>query len=287
MSSHAAGNRRRRQPAHEEHVDERWLLTYSDMITLLMALFMVLWAISSINVGKYDELKVSLHSAFSGKILPQGTGVLKSGSAPFEQAGSPVTPPVINPSAAPTTPAGATPTPGQPTFSIESVSSQIQNAAAQQDEDNLERVKRQVDRYAKEHGLASRLRTTIDERGLVIHVLSDAVLFDSGQAKLNRPASVLAELARLVSSTGIVNPVRVEGNTDSVPVSSREFRSNWELSSARANAVLQFMLRHGVRAKRLSTVGYGDQNPMASNKTAGGRSTNRRVDLVILRRTFR
>ena len=128
---------------------------------------------------------------------------------------------------------------------------------------------------------------TIDERGLVIHVLSDAVLFDSGQAKLNQPASVLAELARLVSSTGIVNPVRVEGNTDSVPVSSGQFRSNGELSSARANAVLQFMLHHGVRAKRLSTVGYGDQNPMASNKTAAGRSSNRRVDLVLLRRTFR
>jgi chemotaxis protein MotB len=287
MSSHAANGKRRRQPAHEEHADERWLLTYSDMITLLMALFMVLWAISSVNVGKFDELKVSLHSAFSGKILPQGTGVLKSGTAPFDQPGTPVTPPVVNPAAAPATPASVTPTFGQPDIKVESLSSQIQNAAAQQDEDNLQRIKRQVDRYARQHGLASRLRTTIDERGLVIHVLSDAVLFDSGQATLNKPASVLAELAHLVSSTGIVNPVRVEGNTDSVPVSSGRFRSNWELSSARANAVLQFMLSHGVRAKRLSTVGYGDQNPMASNQTAAGRSSNRRVDLVILRRTFR
>jgi chemotaxis protein MotB len=266
-----AHNRRRRQ-VPEEHVDERWLLTYSDMITLLMSLFLVLWAISSVNISKFDQLKVSLHSAFSGKVLPASPSVLTGGKAAFAEAGMPVTPPVQN---------------AQPAFKMDSIVSSLQSAASRQDAENLRRIQRQVDRYALQHGLSGRLRTSIDERGLVIHVLTDAVLFDSGQATLKRPAVLLGELAHLITRTGIVNPVRIEGNTDSIPVSSARFRSNWELSSARANAVLQFMLTHGVAALRLSTVGYGDQRPIASNATAAGRSRNRRVNLVLLRRTFR
>jgi chemotaxis protein MotB len=267
----AAHNRRRRQ-VPEEHVDERWLLTYSDMITLLMSLFLVLWAISSVNISKFDQLKVSLHSAFTGKVLPGNPSVLTGGEAPFSETGQPVTPPVEFP---------------QPAFKMSSIESSLQNAARRQDDENLRRIQRQVDRYARQHGLSGRIRTSIDERGLVIHVLTDAVLFDSGEATLKQPAVLLAELAHLITRTGIVNPVRIEGNTDSVPVSSRRFRSNWELSSARANAVLQFMLAHDVAAARLSTVGYGDQRPIASNATAAGRSRNRRVSLVLLRRTFR
>jgi chemotaxis protein MotB len=262
---------RRRRVAPEEHIDERWLLTYSDMITLLMSLFLVLWAISSVNISKFDQLKVSLHSAFSGKVLPGSPSVLTGGRAPFDQAGMPVTPPVQDP---------------QPAFKMQSIQSELQNAARQRDEDNLRRLQLQVDRYAQTHGLSGRLRTSIDERGLVIHVLTDAVLFDSGQAALKR-APLLDELAHVITAKGIVNPVRIEGNTDNVPVSSSQFRSNWELSSARANAVLQFMLAHGVAASRLSTVGYGDQSPIASNATSAGRSRNRRVNLVLLRRTFR
>jgi flagellar motor protein MotB len=83
---------RRRREHHEEHPDERWLLTYSDMITLLMALFIVLWAISSVNVSKFEELSASLKSAFSGKVLPQNTSILSGQSAPFDQAGKPIRP---------------------------------------------------------------------------------------------------------------------------------------------------------------------------------------------------
>jgi chemotaxis protein MotB len=191
----------------------------------------------------------------------------------MEDPGTPVTPPVLSPS---------------PAFKVEeSVKSTLLDAAKAKDEENLKEIKRQVDAYAKQHGLSGRLRTTIDERGLVINVLTDAVLFDSGEATLKQPAAMLSELARLVTRTGIANPVRIEGNTDNVPVSSGRFRSNWELSSARANAVLQFMLAHRVAPSRLSTVGYGSQRPLSSNATAAGRSQNRRVNLVLLRRTFR
>ncbi len=271
MSS-AAANRRRRRHAPEEHVDERWLLTYSDMITLLMALFLVLWAISSVNVSKFAELKVSLHQAFSGKVLEGSGKVLTGGQAAMAQNGSPVSLPMQNP---------------PPAFKMISIRASLQDAAQRQDAENLRRLQRQVDAYARAHDMSAQIRTSIQERGLVIHVLTDAVLFDSGQATLKQPAPLLGEIAHLVTRTGIVNPMRIEGNTDDIPVSPGKFRSNWELSSARANAVLEFMLAHGVAARRLSTVGYGAQHPIASNATASGRSRNRRVSLVLLRRTFR
>jgi chemotaxis protein MotB len=198
--------------------------------------------------------------------------VLTGGRAVLADPGTPVTPPLQRP---------------QPAFAMQSIASSLQAAARQRDTDNLRRIQQQVDRYARQHGLTGRLRTSIDERGLVIHVLTDAVLFDSGEATLKRPAVLLGELAHLITRTGIVNPVRIEGNTDNVPVSSGRFRSNWELSSARADAVLEFMLAHGVAASRLSTAGYGAQRPIASNATADGRSRNRRVNLVILRRPLR
>jgi chemotaxis protein MotB len=270
MSAAGVNNRRRRAPV-EEHPDERWLLTYSDMITLLMALFLVLWAISSVNMAKFSELKVSLHQAFSGKVLEGSGKILTGGQAAMSQNGAPISLPMQNPQA----------------FKMISIKASLKAAAKQQDADNLKHVQEQVREYARTHGLSGRLRTSIDERGLVIHILTDAVLFDSGTATLKQPAPLLGEVAHLITRTGIVNPVRIEGNTDNIPVSSGTFRSNWELSSARANAVLEFMLGHGVVPHRLSSTGYGDQNPIASNATAAGRSKNRRVTLVILRRTFR
>jgi chemotaxis protein MotB len=271
VSSH--NNRRRRSDqGQEEHADERWLLTYSDMITLLMALFIVMWAISSVNVSKFDQLKASLNSAFGGKVLSQQPSVLTGQTAPFSQDGSPVSP------------IKSTPTPA---FSMKSIAQSIASAAEKQDAENLKRLEAQVESYAKRHGFAGRIRTSIDQRGLVVRLLTDDVLFDSGAAVLKQPSlPLLGKIADLLTHGGIVNDVRVEGNTDDVPVSGGDFLSNWELSSARADAVLQFLLAHGVKPSRLSATGYADQNPVASNATAEGRSLNRRVDLVVLRRSF-
>jgi chemotaxis protein MotB len=126
------------------------------------------------------------------------------------------------------------------------------------------------------------IHTSIDERGLVIRVLTDSVLFPSGEAALApQAAPLLARLAKLVGT--IANPVRVEGNTDDRPIATARFRSNWDLSAARATAVVVVLIADGVRATRLSVAGYADQRPVASNATARGRSLNRRVDLVVLR----
>jgi chemotaxis protein MotB len=121
----------------------------------------------------------------------------------------------------------------------------------------------------------------------VIRLLTDQVLFDTGEARLkSRALPLLDRIAGLLAGGGVVNPVRVEGNTDDVPIATPEFPSNWELSTARADAVLQVLLAGGVSPARLSVAGYADQRPLAANGTAAGRARNRRVELVVLRRAL-
>jgi chemotaxis protein MotB len=160
--------------------------------------------------------------------------------------------------------------------------------AEKRDLENLRRLKQEIDQYAISHSLDGKIKTFIDERGLVIRVLTDDLLFDSGRAVLKGAASgVLGEVADLVvSESRVPNPVRVEGNTDDRPISTAQFHSNWELSTARAAAVIQFLLGKGLNAERASIAGYADQRPIASNATPSGRSLNRRVEIVVLRRSL-
>jgi chemotaxis protein MotB len=274
MSAAAGGRRSGGGAAEHDEGAERWLLTYADMITLLLALFIVLWSMSSVNISKFSELKASLHQAFAGKIVNGSTSILAGGPAPLQPLGTPV--PTIRP----------TPTPAITPNVSAAIKSQIVSTLARQDVENLARIKQAIDRYARAHGLASRIETSVDERGLVVRVLTDQLLFDPGRAALKPGANeLLDQVASLVTMNGLENPVRVEGNTDATPISTPRFRSNWELSAARASAVLDFLLARGVQPRRLSLAGYADQRPIASNATSSGRGRNRRVDIVILRRS--
>jgi chemotaxis protein MotB len=251
---------------------ERWLLTYADMITLLLALFIVLWSISSVNISKFAALKASLHQALSGKVIPGNSQLLQGGPSPLEPVGTQI--PNVQPD------------PGTSLITNlqAQLRQQISTAASQQELENLRKVKEAVDAYAKAHKLDRKLQTQIDERGLVIRVLTDDVLFPPGQAVLEAASKpLLARLARLLVMHGLSNPIRVEGNTDSTPIATAQFPSNWELSAARASAVLDYLLANGVPAKRLSLAGYADQRPVATNATAAGRTLNRRVELVVIR----
>ena len=146
------------------------------------------------------------------------------------------------------------------------------------------RVQHEVQDYARAHGFNAEISTRIDQRGLVIRLLTDKVLFDSGYATIKPGAFPLIDnVGRLIAGSGLTNPIRVEGNTDNVPISSAQFADNWELSAARATAVLERFLKDGLRPSRLSMAGYADQNPIAPNTTDAGRAHNRRVDVVILR----
>src|SRR3954470_1343633 len=177
----ARGGKKRRGPAAEHENEERWLLTYADMITLLMALFMVLFSIANVNKAKVEALSKSLNDAFSGKILPGGKAIQQTGAK--EDPGTP----------SPTPPIPAiTPLVGQ-------ASDAQSQAAVKQEQDEFNKIKREVDAYAKTHGLASKVETTITQRGLVIRLLTDQVLFDSGQAELKpQSAPILTHVAHLL-----------------------------------------------------------------------------------------
>jgi len=282
----APSNRRRRRSGggHGEASHERWLLTYADMITLLLALFIVLWSISSVNISKFAALKDSLSQAFSGKILQGNNGILSGGPAPLNPDGTQVQNFNAQTSSSTSFAVASSASLPSPNSIAQSLRNQINQSISQQELDNLRRVQAQIKAAAKELGLSGVIKTSIDERGLVIRLLTDKVLFASGQATLeSRALPLLGDIGKIIARNPMTNPVRVEGNTDDVPISTAQFPSNWELSTARATAVLEVLLRSGLTPKRLSVAGYGPENPVASNRTAAGRSLNRRVDVVVLR----
>ncbi len=302
--SHGRRSRRGGGGGHgEEASDERWLLTYADMITLLMALFMVLFSISSVNISKFIQVQQSLRAAFSGDILPGGKAIAHPGStansshAPSSADLQTIVPLTVHSSSnlesaatgsasqSSTAQSSASPrsSVAQSFESLQSSTPPVQTAAAQREQSNFEALKHELDSYAARHGFAQHVSTTIEKRGLVIRVLTDSLLFASGSATLESQADpLLSEVADLVN-VDQVHPIAVEGNTDDIPVQSSQFPSNWELSAARASTVVRFLISHSVDPQRLSATGYADLHPIASNETAAGRARNRRVEIVLQR----
>jgi len=272
------GRRRHGEEEHEEG-GERWLLTYADMITLLMALFMVLFSISSVNTSKYKSLQQALREALSGQILPGGKALEKTGQQDRQ-------------SAAPSTTAQASIMPYGLESSAEakglkelstlkgSSSSQM---AAEAEQSSFQHLQHEIQSYAAAHGLSKDVHTTVTTRGLVISLLTDKLLFASGQANIAPQAyPLLATIATLLN-VDLTHPIAVQGNTDSVPIETLEFPSNWELSTARASSIVRFLITQGVQARRMSAIGYADEHPVATNGTASGRRLNRRVEIVLER----
>jgi chemotaxis protein MotB len=266
----AASSRRRRRRAQASHGnEERWLLTYADMITLLMALFMVLFSISSVNVSKYKSLQKSLQDAFSGRILPGGKQIRENGASQADHSNMRNDPQPPIPAIKPV---------------VNAAHQQEQQAAAQAQERDFQKLKREIDQYARTHGLSRQIETTVARRGLVIRLLTDRVLFDSGQAVL-KPQShaILGRISGLLRTSSSDAPIQVEGYTDNVPIRNSSFPTNWELSTARATSVVRYLIGQAVGKGRLSAAGYADLHPTSSNGSAYGRSRNRRVEIVLQR----
>ena len=271
--------RRGRHGGAEEESSERWLLTYADMITLLMALFMVLFSISSVNISKIQALQLSLRAAFSGNILPGGKAIAKPGaSSSSSRAPSSLDVQAI----VPVTAQNESTLQSTATHGSASAAAQSQ-MAANQETSLFIHIKHQIDAYAAVHGFSKSVQTSIEPQGLVIRVLTDGLLFASGQASLNGKADgLLSEISQLLN-VDETHPIEVGGNTDSVPIHSAAFPSNWELSTARASTVVRFLVERGVSAHRLTAAGFADQRPVASDATAIGRARNRRVEILMRR----
>ena len=255
--------RRRRASDHPaEHADERWLLTYADMITLLMALFMVMFAMAEVDSTKMKGLSNSLHDAFSGKIVPGGQSIQETGGQTH----------VTTPAPTPVT----TTRPPAP----HNIASPQQRAA---EERSMEAAQRKIQEEAESMGLSTKVSTKVTERGLVIQILTDNLLFNSGEARI-KPAGMdllghIAPLLRRQSGHHMV----VEGHTDNLPIRSSVYPSNWELSTARASAVVRALIAMELPPQQMEASGRAYLQPLAANTTDAGRSKNRRVEIVLPR----
>jgi chemotaxis protein MotB len=263
-----------RRHKHEEHANhEAWAIPYGDLITLLLAFFVVMYAMSSVNEGKYRVLSDSLVAAFNGApktMEPIQVGEKQAGPG-ADLAMNLVQMPAIQ---------------SQPQRSIAPIPmamSMPADAAGQRAE--LAGVADEVEQAMSD--LIDRELVTVRRHGNWVEVeIKTDILFPSGVATLSPPAEqVLVQLAQTLKP--FPNSIRVEGHTDNRPINTAAFPSNWELSAARAASVVHLFTRAGMDPARLAVIGLGENRPSQSNATAEGRNANRRVLLVILSGTQR
>jgi chemotaxis protein MotB len=244
----------------EEHVNhERWLVSYADMITLLMVLFVVLYAMGQTDKTKLESLRTSLQRAFAVEVLRGTDAASLKGSS-----GASIVPP---------------PVPLAITQELIAMTGEItpdphMAAALQEVREALLQVPIPSDASGSVDVGASR-------EGIVIS-LTGNMLFDSGKSDLKpRGMTLLDTLTERLRT--MPNEIRVEGHTDTIPIATSLYPSNWELSSARATTVARYLAEHSdIAPQRLIAAGYGEFHPIAPNDTREGRARNRRVDLVIL-----
>ncbi len=243
---------------------ERWLLSYADFITLLMVFFIMMYALSKVDVAKYNAIAQSLSVVLTGSTiqdLDSPGPTLAPGVSGLQNAEKPV---------------------------------DISEAASQ-----LTEVQKQIEKFISIDKIdgsdtvmgqsSTKLADYIDiieqERGLVISI-KDTLLFPSGSDELNPQAKVvIQQLGKALNQ--VPNQLRVEGHTDDLAINTEQFPSNWELSVARATTVLHVLQKDvGINAARLSVAGYGEYKPLVPNTNAANRSKNRRVDIVILKQKY-
>jgi len=279
-----------RPKKHEEHTNhEAWAIPYADLLTLLLAFFVVMYAISQVNEGKYRVLSDSLFAAFRGSprtMEPIQVGEKQVGSGAdirttiVQQAmlnGQPrsLLAPVPLDTGLPKVNGDAKTPPKQ----ISGEGNQQATAAAAASS-ALQKVADEV-----EHAMDDLVKQNLvfvhrSEFWIEVEIRTD-ILFPSGVAQLQPNAEgVIARLADTLAP--FPNPIRVEGHTDNVPIKTVAFYSNWELSAARAGSVVRVLSKHGVNPSRLAVIGFGEQRPVQSNDTPTGRNANRRVVVVIL-----
>ncbi|MCW2779134.1 MAG: OmpA/MotB domain protein [Frankiales bacterium] len=252
------GRRRKHHDDHEEHPSEAWLIALADMMTLLMVTFLMMFAISSLDLKKFQTFKEAFAEG-TGTTLPSlpGEGVPTDGEISKD----------------PLAPKDGTPVPQASMWSANTGGKILDPKA-------LNELKKRIDTELKKAGLGDKVEAKIDDRGLVLYVTS-AVLFESGEADVTRQGTAMLDgLGEVLKGVG--NPLIVEGHTDSRPVRSGPFRNNWALSAMRATAVAdQLMDKAHISPKRISIAGYADTRPREDAPTEHAYALNRRVEIVV------
>jgi chemotaxis protein MotB len=246
-AARAAESKFRKQP-EEQKVESagmmRWLLTYADMITLMLALFVILFAMSTVSKVKFQKFATAVSGGFDNQ---WSTNQPPNGG-----------------------------TNGQQPFSSSSSSSASSSSAS------MPGIQRDLQHYVEKNKLQKQVQVHMDHRGLVITLLTDKSYYDSGSAEL-RPETkkILNDVYVFLKRND--NLIRVEGNTDNVPIATSQYPSNWELSTARAVNVVRYLIEtDGLVPTRVSAAGYGQFHPRTDNMNDAERQANRRVDIVLL-----
>lgn len=243
--------RRKNEEEHENH--ERWLVSYADFITLLFAFFVVMYAISSVNEGKYRVLSDALTSAFR--------------SMPGDASGAQV---AINPNA---------PMPVSIPLRKASSPSLKTDETSRQNREKMRTMAKDIKETLAPLVQDGKVRVTESARGITVEI-NASVLFAPGDATIDLVAvKALTAVARILAPAAF--PIIVEGHTDNTPISNALFPSNWELSGMRASSVVRLFVDNGVDPRRMTATGYADQRPVADNATPDGRQRNRRVAITI------
>lgn len=226
---------------------DRWLVSYADFITLLFAFFVVMYAISSVNEGKYRVLGDSLVSAF---------GNVPTNPQPAAGAAQPAAP-----------------------LKTQQIAAR-KNTSQRRQQEKMQDMAREIMKVLAPLVKEGKVRVTQSSRGVTVEI-NASVLFAPGQALLEENSSkTLRAVAQVVRNGG--HAIQVEGHTDDVPIRTMNFPSNWELSTARAASVVRLFIDGGVGARRLTAMGYGETRPVEPNDTPQGRARNRRVTVTVL-----
>ena len=242
----ALAKKHKKHKKHEEHIDESWLVPYADILTLLLALFIVLFASSSVDQTKLEQM-----SAVFNEIFTSGTGVMDNPAVVQTQNGS---------------------------------VSELQSGASKymEDQDRLKESQNRVEEFIAINELEKQFETKMTDEGLLI-TIRDSVLFDMGRAELKAEYATIAdELSQLLMFDPPRNIV-ITGHTDNVPINTNEFDSNWDLSVMRAVNFMKEVVsgNEELDSKYFSVKGYGEYSPIASNDTEEGREKNRRVEVLV------
>ena len=262
---------------HEEHVNhEAWVIPYADLLTLLMAMFIALFAISTVDASKFKDLSIGFNEALGGgKIDSQ----VFAGSKPQDNSPIPGNGNGQGPGTGGSLVASKNILTASQLAQLLNATQQLSTAKAQQAE-TLKDVQKAIDDKARAGGFSKDIKTQLQARGLVVTVVTDKVLFDSGKADLRSQGdSLLALVAQALKP--VPNPILINGYTDSVPIATEQYPTNLELSSARADRVARYFMAIGVNEARVFPTGLGTRDPIASNDTAAGRARNRRVEIIV------
>jgi chemotaxis protein MotB len=280
MAGHGGKKGKKRHDDHGEHPDERWLVTYADLMTLLVALFMVLFSISSVNKSKFESLQHSLQDAFSGRILPGGKSIKEAGGTDNVANPSPSAPESSLQPYVGGKPQEATKSGGK-SKAVQNNASKAGDAAEQQ---QFRKLQAKINAVVKSKGLTGKVQTKITDDGLVIRILTDKVLFASGSAVVEpKSYGLLKGVADVLRVGAGSHQLIIQGHTDSQPIHSAQFADNWALSGARALGVTEIFSHFGIDPTRMTFAGKGEYKPIADNSTPLGRSLNRRVEILVPR----